>query len=120
MNELTSMLTLQSKMHKKHGANALSQLFDSAIDRIAELEADNDSLNHSFKQRHEAGNRAIAQLEKERDIRDLEQQAKGIEDAVNKLEQPDVPGAPVLIINYDLLEFASVLRNKAKALKDQG
>jgi hypothetical protein len=52
-------------------------------------------------------------------IRDLEQQAKGIEDAVNKLEQPDVSGAPVLIINYDLLEFASVLSNKAESLKDQ-
>lgn len=38
MSELTEMLALQSKMHKKHGANALGQLFDSAIERIAELE----------------------------------------------------------------------------------
>jgi hypothetical protein len=50
----------------------------------------------------------------------LEQQAKGIEDAVNKLQQPVTPSAAVRIINRDLLEFAGVLRNKAKALKEQG
>ena len=39
MSGLTEMLVLQSRMHKKHGANALSQLFDSATERIEELEA---------------------------------------------------------------------------------
>ena len=62
----------------------------------------------------------VAELEKERDVRDLEQQAKGVEDAVTKLERPDVPLAPSLILNDDLLDFAAVLRNQAKALKEQG
>jgi len=48
--------------------------------------------------------------------RDLEQQAKGIEDAVNKLESPDVPLAPSLILNEDLLEIASQLRKQAQEL----
>ena len=60
MNELTSMLTLQSKMHKKHGANALSQLFDSAIERIDEVEEYNLGLaNESCQQQ-----KKIAELEK--------------------------------------------------------
>lgn len=46
--------------------------------------------------------------------RDLEQQAKGIEDAVNKLERPDAPLAPSFILNDDLLNEAKQLRNQAK------
>ena len=53
-------------------------------------------------------------------IRDLEQQAKGVEDAVTKLERPDVTFAPCLILNDDLLDFAGELRNQAKALKEKG
>jgi hypothetical protein len=58
----------------------------------------------------------ITELEANQAKRDLEQQAKGIEDAVNKLERPDVPLAPSLILNEDLLEIASQLRKQAQEL----
>jgi hypothetical protein len=56
--------------------------------------------------------------DREQSIRDLEQKAKGIEDAVTKLERPDVPLAPYYILNNDLLNFAGALRNQAKTLKE--
>jgi cell division protein FtsB len=65
MSDLTKMLVLQSRMHKKHGANALSQLFDSATERIEELEvlinqqqksmdelkAENEELKYELRER---------------------------------------------------------------------
>jgi len=58
----------------------------------------------------------ITELEANQAKHELEQQAKGIEDAVNKLERPDVPLAPSLILNEDLLEIASQLRKQAQEL----
>ena len=79
-------------------------------ERIAELEAKNKELNDIYF----SCNCRPSELA----IRDLEQQAKGIEDAVTKLERPDVAFAPCLILNDDLLDFSGELRNQAKALKE--
>ena len=79
---------------------------------------DNSRVIDGLILRNEKLEAKIAELEKERDVRDLEQQAKGVEDAVTKLERPDVPLAPTLILSDDLLDFAGDLRNQAKALKD--
>jgi hypothetical protein len=106
-----------SDIHKAQRYDAYKQ----ASKRILELEkklqnANEDKLSTISAERKRWAREDLLAIK----IGNLEQQAKGIEDAVNKLEQPDVPGAPVLIINYDLLEFAGLLRNQAKALKDQG
>jgi hypothetical protein len=106
-----------SDIHKAQRHDAYKQ----ASKRILELEkklqnANEDKLATISAERKRWARADLLAIK----IGNLEHQAKGIEDAVNKLEQPDVPGAPVLIINYDLLEFASVLSNKAESLKDQG
>ena len=44
----------------------------------------------------------------------LEQQAKGVEDAVSSLERPDAPLNPTFILNYDLRDYAKKLREKSK------
>ena len=67
----------------------------------------------------------IAELEKERDVRDLEQQAKGLEDYVSKtmdnsyilhLDPEVFPQSFLINLNATALR----LRNQAKALKEQG
>ena len=60
--------------------------------------------------------RRIVELEKERDIRDLEQQAKGLEDLHKLVEKC---GAKSLM-SFLLIEEADELRAQAKALKEQG
>jgi hypothetical protein len=79
----------------------------------------------------------IAELEKERAVRDLEQQAKGVEyfiksEAENLQNAPWFQGSiPTLEYLYDVdfgistccrrsVDFSKQLRNKAKALKEQG
>ena len=66
----------------------------------------------------------IAELEKERDVRDLEQQAKGLEDYVSKtmdnsyilhLDPEVFPQSFLINLNATALR----LRNQAKALKEQ-
>ena len=59
--------------------------------------------------------RRIIELEKDRDIRDLEQQAKSLED-LHKLV--DKCGAKSLM-SFLLIEEADELRTQAKALKEQ-
>ena len=59
--------------------------------------------------------RRIVELEKERDIRDLEQQAKGLEDLHKLVEKC---GAKSLM-SFLLIEEADELRAQAKTLKDQ-
>ena len=59
--------------------------------------------------------RRIVELEKERDIRDLEQQAKGLEDLHKLVEKC---GAKSLM-SFLLIEEADELRAQAKALKEQ-
>ena len=65
----------------------------------------------------------IAELEKERDVRDLEQQAKGLEDYVSKtmdnsyilhLDPEVFPQSFLINLNATALR----LRNQAKALKE--
>ena len=59
--------------------------------------------------------RRIVELEKERDIRDLEQQAKGLEDLHKLVEKC---GAKSLM-SFLLIEEADELRAQAKALKEK-
>ena len=59
--------------------------------------------------------RRIVELEKERDIRDLEQQAKSLEDLHKSVEEC---GAKSLM-SFLLIEEADELRTQAKALKEQ-
>jgi len=63
-------------------------------------------------------NNKIAELEKERDIRDLEQQAKGVEDAIKETVS-DLYRLPLRDVG-DLYHYATVLRDQAKTLKEQG
>jgi uncharacterized coiled-coil protein SlyX len=87
--------------------------------RIDELEATIDVMVTKASAKHwpayDEQQRRIAELEKERDIRDLEQQAKGIEVAVRinltSYSEPYI---------VKLMARASEIRNQAKALKEQG
>ena len=69
----------------------------------------------------------IAELEKERDVRDLEQQAKGVEDVVLEARfklTGKFTGEYADNILHSVCDAfqgrAQELRNKAKALKEQG
>jgi hypothetical protein len=81
--------------------------------KVAELEKVLSKFEHSVRNENE-----LLEMQKNQDIRELEQQAKGIEDAVTKLERPDVPLAPYYILNNDLLDCAGVLKSQSKALKE--
>ena len=59
----------------------------------------------------------IAALEKERDIRDLKQQAMGIEDVVNECAH-SMEAIQVYVADLDCR--VADLREQAKALKEQG
>ena len=76
--------------------------------RIENLERYNAGLaNESCEQQ-----RKIAELEKERDTRDLEQQAKGVED----LARESYSGMTAVW----MIAYADRLKDEAKALKDKG
>ena len=67
----------------------------------------------------------IAELEKERDIRDLEQQAKGVEDAFNESSRilkskkyAKKAYLGIIDLTAELCEYGDNLRNQAKALKE--
>ena len=63
---------------------------------------------------YESALRRIAELEKERDIHDLEQQAKGIEDALNDCTHSR---EATQVYVADLDERVVDLRNQARALE---
>ena len=83
-------------------------MVESQVDRITELE------------KEVKGYQVALSMPNNNEAHNLEQQAKGIEDAVTKLERPDAPCAPCEILNDDLLDFASALRNQSlKAMMEQ-
>ena len=97
-------MNTEDRMHKLRNGSDTAKW---AANRIAELEAQLKAVLED--------NTKLAQV---MHSHNLEQQAKGIEDAVTKLERPDVAFAPCLILNDDLLDFSGELRNQAKALKE--
>ena len=62
--------------------------------------------------------RRIVDMEKNRDIRDLEQQAKGIDDGARNCSI-SIGGDAIVIGETELNDYANELRNQAKSLKDQ-
>ena len=76
MSELMLHLTTQRRLHKKCGANALSNLFNSAAERIAELEKERDDLL-------ERTQREVFAFDFK--THNLEQQAIGIISTANKM-----------------------------------
>ena len=68
MSELQDMLRVQARLHRKQGANALGQLFESALEEIQLLKKTYNQLFDSFQNCHDAlieSNERIAELEKE-------------------------------------------------------
>ena len=59
----------------------------------------------------------IAELEKERDVRDLEQQAKGVYDV---RATTGFWNLSTCSLRTHLREYEVILKNQAKALKEQG
>ena len=74
--------------------------------------ADLDNANQSLGYECATLNRKVAELEKERDTRDLEQQAKGVED----LARESYSGMTAVW----MIAYADRLKDEAKALKEQG
>ena len=73
---------------------------------------------YSANKRIEGFKFKIAELEKEQPIRDLKQQAKGVEDAIKETVS-DLYRLPLRDVG-DLYHYATVLRDQAKALKEKG
>jgi DNA repair exonuclease SbcCD ATPase subunit len=68
MTELQDMLRVQARLHRKQGANALGQLFESAIEEIQLLKKTYNQLFDAFQNCHDElvdANERIAELEKE-------------------------------------------------------
>ena len=106
-------------------------LLDEKDKRIAELEKTLREFEHAVRNENE-----LLEMQKNQDVRDLEQQAKGVELFI-KSEAEWLQKAPwfkdsqpTLEYLYDAdfglstcssgVKFAENLRNKAKALKEQG
>ena len=86
--------------------------------------ADLDNANQSLGYECATLNRKVAELEKERDTRDLEQQAKGLTDLAESIKE-NLPFVDVcrgeMVDQIRMLESrAEKLMSKAKALKEQG
>ena len=108
-----------SDIHKAQRHDAYKQ----ASKRIAELEADNDSLNQSFTLRHKAGIRAILRWRKanpgqELTIPDLADCEVFLMDKVLELEKNLLLAEDLL--SDDSYQYYLDSTGKSSALKDQG
>ncbi|MEM7419916.1 MAG: hypothetical protein AAF364_09320 [Pseudomonadota bacterium] len=68
MSELLDMLRVQARLHRKQGANALGQLFESAIEEIKLLKKTYNQLFDAFQDCQgelAKANERVAELEKE-------------------------------------------------------
>ncbi len=68
MNELQNMLIVQARLHRKQGANALGQLFESAIEEIQLLKKTYNQLFDAFQNCHDElvdANERVRDLEKD-------------------------------------------------------
>ena len=119
------------EQYKDANRKELWEILQIQVERIAKLE---EKLWRTEQESEQAVNRAaemiehrdglIAELEKERAVRDLEQQAKGLEDYVSKtmdnsyilhLDPEDIHHC--ILINLNATAFS--LLERAKALKEQ-
>ena len=119
------------EQYKDANRKELWEILQIQVERIAKLEK---KLWRTEQKSEQAVNRAaemiehrdglIAELEKERAVRDLEQQAKGLEDYVSKtmdnsyilhLDPEDIHHC--ILINLNATAFS--LLERAKALKEQ-
>lgn len=68
MSELQDMLRVQARLHRKQGANALGQLFESAIEEIQLLKKTYNQLFDAFQNCHDElvdANERVRDLEKD-------------------------------------------------------
>lgn len=68
MSELQDMLRVQARLHRKQGANALGQLFESAIEEIQLLNKNYNQLFDAFQNCHDElvdANERVKELEQE-------------------------------------------------------
>ena len=119
------------EQYKDANRKELWEILQIQVERIAKLE---EKLWRTEQESEQAVNRAaemiehrdglIAELEKERAVRDLEQQAKGLEDYVSKtmdnsyilhLDPEDIHHCILINLNATALS----LLERAKALKEQ-
>lgn len=66
MTELQDMLRVQARLHRKQGANALGQLFESAIEEIQLLNKTYNQLFDAFQNCHDElveANERVKELE---------------------------------------------------------
>ena len=101
------------EQYKDANRKELWEILQIQVERIAELESYNAGLaNESYRLQ-----KRIAELEKERDVRDLDQRAKGIEDALNDFMH-DAESTQVYVSDLD--SRVDDLNTQAEALKEQG
>jgi len=68
VSELQDMLRVQARLHRKQGANALGQLFESAIEEIQLLNKNYNQLFDAFQNCHDElvdANERVKELEQE-------------------------------------------------------
>lgn len=81
MTELQDMLRVQARLHRKQGANALGQLFESAIEEI-------QLLNKTYNQLFDAFQDCQGELAKANErVKELEKELKESEDDLDAAEQ---------------------------------